>query len=113
HDVFERVQMAEQPDVLKGAADAETRKPVRTPAGDHPVVKADAAAIGAHHASDQVEQRCLAGAIRSNDRDNLAAPYREPDIRYGNEPAKPLRQPLDREHAVSSSWPGFDPAIHA
>src|SRR5262249_32197695 len=50
----------------------------------------DRALRGRQYACDQVEQRRLAGAVRADQADDLAAPDRDRDVAVGDEAAKAL-----------------------
>src|SRR5258708_3947881 len=78
---------AERPDDLERAADAKSRDPVRRLAGDRAALPADVAPVQPVDPADAVEQRRLAGAIGTDDSDDLALPHPELDT-------------VDRSHAT-------------
>src|SRR5882762_2423696 len=64
----------EQPDVLERAGDAKAGHLVRFGPRDHTAVKYHFAACRLEEARDAVEQGGLAGAVRPDQREDLAAP---------------------------------------
>src|SRR5690606_15304091 len=67
HDVLEHRHLAEQPDVLEGAGDAGLGNLVRFAPHHLLAVEADGAALRLVEAGDAVEERGLAGAVRSDE----------------------------------------------
>src|SRR5262249_34553237 len=57
----------------------------------------DAAGVGLEQAADDVEQRGLAGAVRADDRDDLALPDRDGHVLDRAHPAEALRHAGDGE----------------
>ena len=76
HDVLLDVQAAEHAGLLRQVADAEPRAAIHRQRGDVGAVEADRAGVGPHQADDHVEGRGLAGAVRAEQADRLAAPQR-------------------------------------
>src|SRR5215467_4417685 len=60
-------------------------------------VQEDATGAGWLEAGDQIEQRRFAGAVRTNDADDLALVHIEDNISVGGQPAVALRQTPDVE----------------
>ena len=58
---------------------------------------ADVAGTGRQHAADQVEQRRLAGAVRADQRDDLAGVHGEADVAVRRQAAEVARDRLQRE----------------
>ena len=73
HDVVEHGHAREQRDVLEGARDAECGDRGGTRVRDVAAFQRDGPAGRAIEARDHVEQRRLAGAVRTDDRHDLAA----------------------------------------
>ena len=73
HDVVEHRHAGEQRDVLKRAGDAERGDLRRTQPGDVAALETDRATGRPVEAADHVEQRGLAGAVRTYDRQDLTA----------------------------------------
>src|SRR5690606_5833424 len=69
---------------LKRAADAEPADPVRAFARDVLAVQQNAAGVGRHETVQQIEQRRLARAVRTDDAEDFAATHGQADI--GNRP---------------------------
>ena len=91
HDVVEHGHAGEQRDVLERARDAECGDLRRARMGDVAAFEGDGAAGRAVEARDHVEQGGLAGAIRTDDRHDLAA-------------TDGHRHVLNRAHAAEVSW---------
>jgi hypothetical protein len=71
-DVVDDGLVLEDREVLEGAGDAEAREGVRRQSREILPVKKDLAAGWPEHRADQVEQRGLAGAVRSDQAADLA-----------------------------------------
>ena len=84
---------------LKSARDAGTRGLVRLPAGDRPILEHDLARGRCDRAGDQVVERALAGAVRSDQADKLPLPDREADPRDRGEGAERTGQLSDLEQS--------------
>ena len=85
-----------------------TRQPMpgnflRRPSGNVVIVKDYAALVGLHDSVHQVEQRCFAGAIRSNQADDFALPDREADIIEREQPSEFLTHSAHFEQRAHSS----------
>src|ERR1700687_2597497 len=70
-------QGAERPDGLEGTTNAKPGDPIGRLAGERTALPADVAPVQPVHAADAVEQRRLAGAVGSDDPDDLALPPRK------------------------------------
>ena len=88
--------------MLEGAGDAEPRDLVRRAAGDILAAKADRA-LAAIEPADAVEHAGLAGAVRPDQRQQLAALDRKRDVVEHDEAAEPERQRVDLKlsHTIS------------
>src|SRR5207245_9079234 len=62
----------ERPDDLEGAPDPEPGDAVRRQARDRPALPADVSSVDPVHAADAVEESRLAGAVRTDDAEDLA-----------------------------------------
>jgi len=80
HEVLEHGHRAEGLRHLVAAADAAAAASMRREARDVAAVVFDATGVAAHVARDQVEQRRLAGAVRTEDAERLARFDRERDV---------------------------------
>ena len=76
-DVVLDVEAAEDRGLLRQIADAEPRALIHRQRGDVVAVELDAAAVGLDQPGDHVEHRGLAGAVRPEQADRLAAPHVE------------------------------------
>ena len=97
HHSFQHGQMRKQPDVLKGASNALERSLGRARVVHRHTLEPDFAGIGRQHASDQIEERGLAGAVRSDQGMDVAGRHLELQIVERVEAAETLGQPLDRK----------------
>ena len=70
---------------------------VGTAVRDVLAVESYGAEVGTLEARDEVEERRLAGAVRTDDAHQLAGRNRERDVAVGDEAAEPLRQPGYRQ----------------
>ena len=96
HDVVERRHAAEQRDVLERARDAAGRRLVRPHLGARLALERDAAVLRRVEAVDHVEHRGLAGAVRADDRADLALADVERDVGDRLHAAEGERDVLDR-----------------
>ena len=94
--IIDHAHLRKQLAVLKGAGDAQARQFVRRQAGDVAAAKAYGA-LPAINAADAVEHAGLAGAIRPDQRQKLAALDRERDPIEHDQAAKAQLQILDRQ----------------
>src|SRR5439155_4977052 len=85
---------------LKGAGDAAPANLMRGEPGDLAALEADRAGARRQGAGDQVEDRRLARAVRSNEAEDLAWLDRERHAIDREKPAEPLRKTGDFEHSV-------------
>ena len=97
HDVLDRAHLAEQLQILEGAADAGPRPPLRRPARDVAVLEADMARRRRQVARDQVEQGRLPRPVRPDQPVHRAAGDLHVDGADGDETAEMPRQGGDRE----------------
>ena len=74
-DVLLDGQAAEDRGLLRQVADAEAGAPVHRQPGDVVAVELDAAVVGLDQPGDHVEDGGLAGAVRAEQADRLAAPH--------------------------------------
>ena len=80
---------------MEGAGDTEAADAIGPQAGDVAAVQEDATGVGRLEAGDQIEQRRFAGAVRTNDADDLALVHIEGHFSVGGQPAVALRQALN------------------
>src|SRR2546425_5335062 len=85
-------------DELEGAGHAEPRQAHRADAADLPVLEAHGARARPRDAGEDVDQRRLAGAIRSDDRDELARVDPEAHAVEGAELSVELPEPVRLEN---------------
>jgi hypothetical protein len=78
--VLEHGHLLEQPQVLERARDAAQRGAARIDAGERLAAQLDRAGVGREVAGDQVEQRGLAGAVRTDQRGDDAGRQVEVDV---------------------------------
>src|SRR5581483_9605299 len=102
-DVLERGHLLEQADVLERAPDPALGDVVRRLAGDVRAVEDDATRGRLVDAGDHVEEGRLAGAVRTDQRDDRAARDREVDVVDRDEPAELLAERVGlQEDAVGA-----------
>src|SRR5437660_1772422 len=89
-DIAEHRQAPEQPDLLERAREAEPRALVRRQADDIDTVEDDPARIRLIEPAHQIEQRRLAGSVRSDDRKHAAMWNIERNIAHRLHAAEPL-----------------------
>ena len=97
HHGFQHGQMRKQPDVLEGAGDALERALGRARVVHRLALECDLAGVGGQHAGDQIEERGLAGAVRSDQGVDVAGRHLDLEIVERVEAAEALGQPLDRK----------------
>ena len=102
-NVLDHRAVLEQRQVLEGAADAQAREIRRPFTRDVGAVKNDAAARRPQHAADEIEQRCLAGAIGADDAADLAARHVEADVGHGAQATEGAGQRFDLEKRAHDS----------
>src|SRR6185437_10529448 len=83
--------------MLEHDADTAARDPVRRQSGHFGAFQPHRAGIRPFDAHDELHHRRLAGAVRPDQPENLAALDREADVAHGNEAAEPLGEPRDFE----------------
>src|SRR5262249_58090346 len=72
--VLDGAELREEPRALEGAGDTEAHDGRRGKGVDRPAVEGDGAGARPDEAGDQVEEGALAGAVRTDDADDLARP---------------------------------------
>src|SRR5436190_4905004 len=95
--VLEDAHVAEQARDLEGAHEPAQRDLVRREAEEALALERDLAGARALDPGDEVDERRLAGAVRSDDATDLAGLDREAHVVRRDEPAEALRQPPGRE----------------
>src|SRR5262249_34017877 len=103
-DVVKNAEGVEQIDDLEAAGDARPDAFVDLGGGHVPPFEHDAAAIGFEMTADQIDQRGLAGAVRSYEREKFALVDGEIDMVAGVDVAELLAQVdgLEKDHAAFS-----------
>src|SRR5258708_2193171 len=91
HDVLQHAHAPERPDDLEGAAHPCRTDFVGAPADDVPALQQDLALVGPDKTVQQVEQRGLAGAVRSDDAEDFAAHDLDTDVAHRLEAAERFR----------------------
>ena len=113
HDVVEHAHVVEQSEVLECAADADLGARIRRQAGDV-VAAMEQAAFGRLIApGDAVDDRGLAGAVRADDREQLALAHAEADVGQGFHPTETQRHPARFQRIVQVVLPKSLPALVA
>src|SRR4051794_10821990 len=93
HNIVEDRHAGHQLHVLEAAGDAETGDCARRPTGGTLAPYHDLAPIRPLHARDQIEGGALPGAVRADQRNDLARPDMEVDLVHGDEAAEKPAQP--------------------
>jgi hypothetical protein len=98
--VLEHGEVGERPNDLVRAYDAGAHAAVRGESGDRTVVEQDLPRGRALRAGDHAEQRGLAGAVGTDDAEDLALAQVEVDAVEGAQPAEPLGETagLEQRH---------------
>ena len=97
--------MAEQPDVLERARDAEAERRVDRHAGEVRAVEQDPARRSAEEAGDEVDGRALARAVRADEAEDLAFRDGEVEAVDGADAAEVPGRGLELEHRHSPEEP--------
>ena len=97
HHGFQHRQVREQPDVLEGAGDPLQRAARRARVVHRLAFEHDRALVGRQHAGQEIEERGLAGAVRPDQRVDVAAPHIHAQVVQRVEAAEALGQAFDRE----------------
>ena len=105
HDGFQHREMREQADVLERARDALERALRRARIHDRLALEQDLAGIGGENAGDEIEERRLAGAVRPDQRVDVAGRHLELEIVERVEAAEALGQPFDRKTRLRHGAP--------
>jgi len=98
HDILERVEMSEQPDVLKRPPHADGGEPVGRKTRHARAGEPNVTGIGRIDPGDEVERGRLAGTIGPDDRHHRPLRDREAHVIDGNEATEPLRQSFNSQH---------------
>ena len=112
-DIVLDIEAAEDRGLLRQIADAEPRALVHRQRGDVVAVELDAAAVGLDQAGDHVEHRGLAGAVRPEQADRLAAPHIERDALDHHAAAEALLHAMGGEIGVADGLPAVAVAARA
>jgi hypothetical protein len=96
-DVVAHAHRAKEREVLKGAADAERRDAVRRRLEERPALERDPPVAERVEARQAIEERRLAGAVRADEADDVAARDRERHPVEGDDAAETDRHVLDLE----------------
>ena len=83
HDVLEDRHVGEQPHVLEGAGDAQRRHDAGIEADNRIALEKNFTLGGGHQAGNQVKEGGLAGAVGTDDADDLALINVEVEARQG------------------------------
>src|SRR5262249_2408178 len=109
--ILDHAHALEDAQHLESTRDAEPRDLVCLLAGDVPSVEHDAgSSFGLINTRNQIEERALAGTVRSDNAAPPALPHREVNARDGGKSAEPLGQVLDlKQHCrqpfgMASAW---------
>ncbi len=105
HDVVEHAHMVEQREVLEGASDTKPWPGIRIERGDILSAVKQLAFGRPVAAGDAVDDRGLAGAVRADDRKQLAGFDAEADIGERAHAAEAERYPAHLQRMVQSSLP--------
>jgi hypothetical protein len=103
--VLQHRRAFEQLDVLERAGNALAHHVVPCQARDLVAIEADAAAAGVEHACDEIQERCLARAVRTDHREDLSCADREAHVAHGLDAAKGQAQLLDLEECAAQWGP--------
>src|SRR5204863_9631552 len=95
--VLQHGRVLEQLDVLELAGDAEAGDLVRRTAQQGLAVELDRPCRRRVEAADKIEHGRLAGAVRPDQGEDLAAPYLEADVVDGADPTEAHAEMRDRE----------------
>src|SRR5688572_20670304 len=99
-DVLLDREAAEDRGLLRKVADAEPRAAIHRQLRDVVPVEADRSDVGRDEAGDHVEAGRLAGAVRAEEADRLAALHEEADVAHDGPLAKTLAEILRGEALV-------------
>src|SRR6516225_1844853 len=105
HNVFQRAQVGHQADILEAASDAMADAPPRGSGGDIGAVEHDPPGIDREHAGDQIEDRRLAGPVRTDERRAHAAPDCETQILDHAQAAETLAEGFKTKDGVGRRHP--------
>src|SRR5690606_17535289 len=102
HEVVPDRHAAERARLLRQVAQPEARAPVHGQARDVLTAQPDRACVGPHEPHDHVEARRLPRAVRTQERDDLAAAQLEVEPVHDLAPTVALREAAGREHLAVS-----------
>src|SRR5689334_14929827 len=91
-------QGTEQAGVLEGPDEAEPRAPMWSQVPDAGAIEQHVPPVGFDESGDDVEQRGLAGSVRTYHADDLAVPHRQRDVLQSRDPAERLARLPYLEH---------------
>jgi hypothetical protein len=100
--IVEHREIGKQRYVLEGAADADLGDPVRRPPEDAPAFHQDVAGARLIKPAQAVEQRGLAGAVRSDQAEDLALMHVEGDAVQRDDAAEHDADVADRQQGILS-----------
>src|SRR5665213_1266212 len=104
-DVLLDRETAEDRRFLRQIADAEPRPPVHRQVGDVLAVEVDDSGIGGNEANDDVEAGGLAGAVRPEQPNHLAALHRHVDVAQHHAPLEAFAEPTAGKPLVVGDQP--------
>ena len=99
-DVVEHGEIGKQSDVLEGAADPDFGDPVRRPVQDTGAVHQNIAGARLVEAAEAIEQCGLAGAVRSDQAEDLALLHVERNTVQRNDAAEHDADVANREQGI-------------
>jgi len=97
-DVLRHRQVGAEVDLLVHRADAQLLRGERGGGRDRPAVQRQGAAVGGHHAREDLDQRGLARAVLSHQGVDLAGPQVQPDVREHGHRAEALADAFGFQH---------------
>jgi hypothetical protein len=103
--VVQNGQLLEQAADLERASDPYVRQAMGRPTGDIDLPNLYAPSRGLKVSGNDVDERRLAGSVRTDESKNLAALNREADVIDGTEPTEVLADSLS--HQLAAQYPTF------
>ena len=103
HDVFDRRHAHKDLEVLESPRQAMSSQHIGTSTSDFYPAQTDRSTLGRINAGHDVEQCCLAGAVGSDDRKNVALWNAYADVMDGLHTSKGNRKPVDDEQMGHAS----------
>jgi hypothetical protein len=99
HEIIEGAQTGIEGDVLEGAGQAESRDPISRGSGQVVLaLEEDMALLRPIEAADAIEDRSLAGAVRTDNGPNFARQHVETDLAERGIPSKMERDVVNVEN---------------